>query len=342
VHSVHSDDLAVATYGQGIPIDGHPAPIPWVQFRAELLSLWAPPMCAKSTACKMRQVLGELDHLAVDTTADLTPLLVSRYIAMRPPNQSAYTLHAVLRVVRVICSYAQKAGYLRVSPFTLRPLCRWVRLTPLEGKRHFSREETRRLLDLMAKDVRERQGWAQWRARRLQAVASTVAYTGMRKMEALHLQVKDVDLAPRVIWIRPNGKTGRLKTAASEAPVPIPLALVPILTEWLAHRMDAPFGFVIPEECPWLIPTCNRRSPWTSGQPGGKALDRLKAVAKRAGVEDMTFLALRHGWATHAEFWGYGANLTQRVLRHTNTRTQLGYRHADLPNIVERTAGFDF
>jgi integrase len=246
-------------------------------------------------------------------------------------------------VIRSICSYAETAGYVRCSPFRLRKLSKWVRVAPLEGKRHFSREEIRRVLDLMAKDVAGRAGWSQWRARRLQAVTAIVAYTGMRKMEALQLQVGDVDLAARVIWIRPHGKTGRLKTAASEAPVPIVQALVPILTEWLAHRMDAPFGFPIPDTCPWLIPTLNRRSAWTSGQPGGKALDRLKLVAKRAGVEDVTFLALRHGWATHAEFFGYGEALIQRVLRHTSTRTaKKHYRHADLPNLIERTAGFDF
>jgi integrase len=102
-------------------------------------------------------------------------------------------------------------------------------------------------------------------------------------------------------------------------------------------------AFPLPEVCPWLIPTVNRKSPWTSGQPGGKALDRLRAVGKRAGLEGLTFQALRHGWATHAEYFGYGSALIQRVLRHTSIRTsEKHYRHADVPNLVERTAGFDF
>jgi integrase len=325
-----------------MPTDQTTTPIPWPVYRAELVALYAPPMCAKATAAKMRAVLRELDALGVQSTADLTPVLVSRYIAARLPDQSPYTLNSLLTVVRTICSYAEMSGYLRCSPFRLRKLSRWVRLTPLSGKRHFSREEIRKVLDLIAADIKAREGWAQWRSRRLQAATAIVAYTGMRKMEALQLQVGDVDLVARVIWIRPHGKGGRLKTTASEAPVPIVQALVPILTSWLAHRMDEPHDFPCPDECPWLIPTVNRRSPWTSGQPGGKALDRLRAVAQRAGVEGLTFQALRHGWATHAEYFGYGPALIQRVLRHTSMRTQKGYRHADLPNIIERTAGFDF
>jgi integrase len=298
-------------------------------------------MAAKATLAKMKQVLREVEATGAATTLDLTATMVARFIAARPPDQSAWTTHSLLAALRAICTYAEMRGYVLGNPFRLRKLSRWVRLTPMAGKRHFERAEIRRVLDLMTKDVEERKGWKQWRSRRILAVTSLVAYTGIRKMEALRMQVGDLDLPNRAIWIRPHGKS--LKTAASEAKIPSPNALVPYLESWLEHRLDCPVGFELPRECPWLIPTVDRRSPWVSGQPGGKALDRLKAVALKAGVADMTFLALRHSWATHAEYFGLGPAEISRVLRHTTTRTaEEHYRHFSGPNLLERTAGFDF
>lgn len=316
------------------------APIPWAQFRAELEAMYQPPMVAKTTRAKMVQVLRELEALEVKSTADLTTTLIARFVAARPADQSAYTLHAVLAVVRTICTYAETAGYLRVNPFRLRKLSKWVRLPMLEGRRHLDRGEVRRILDHMAKRVEEKEGWAQWRFRRDLAVAAIIAYTGMRKNECLAMHVSDVDMGNRILWVRPHSRA--LKTRASEAPLPIAPALVPILESWLANRLAAPYGFPIPKECPYLIPTCNRKAPWIHGAPGGKALDRFKAAAAAAGVEGATFQMLRRSWATHAEPL-MGAAMIARILRHTTTRTsEAHYRRADLANIRDSVKDFDF
>ena len=196
----------------------------------------------------------------------------------------------------------------------------------------------------MAQDVETTAGWSQWRARRLYALTATVAYCGLRASEALYLHAADIRLEARCIGLTDRGRDGgkAFKTNASAQPVPIPNALVPILADWLEHRLDAPADFPIPE-CPWLFPTLNRKSNWKSGVPGQKPVQRLQAVANRAGVEGMTFLSLSHSWATHAEYHGYGPALIQRVLRHTTEKTaELWYRHADVPNLVERVSGFDF
>ena len=114
----------------------------------------------------------------------------------------------------------------------------------------------------------------------------------LRKNECLRLHVADVDLAGRVIQIVARTK---LKTAAAAAPVPMPEALVPIVADWLTHRLDGPPGVVVPD-CVWLIPTINRQRPWLHGQTGTKALDRFQNAARRAGVEYATFQMLRvHG-----------------------------------------------
>jgi integrase len=320
----------------------HVTPIAWSAFRAELLALYQPPMVAQPTARKMASVIRDLERLGLETTADLTVNLVTRVIAGRPPGQSAYTLHSVLAVVRSICSYAETAGYLRCSPFRLRKLSKWVRLPTLQDKRCLSREEIRRCLDLMAKHVAERTAWSQWRSRRLLATVAIIAYTGIRKMECLQLEVDDVDLINRVIWVRPHDGR-RLKTVASEAPIPVPNGLVSYLTAWIEHRLDAPAGFPMPKECPYFIPTLDRRAPWVSGQPGGKALDRFRAVALLAGVEGATFQSLRRAWATHAEFHGLGEAMIARVLRHTTTATsKKHYRQAEITNMNASVKDIDF
>jgi len=321
-------------------------PIPFPDFRDEILRLYQPPHRAAATRRQVAQVMREIAALDVKTTADLTPALVARYVESRPPGQSPRTLHGMLRVLRSIANQAVISGVLRVSPFAARRVSSWVgRMGPPTEKKHYSREEIRRVLTLMGQDVQTTAGWSQWRARRLYALTATVAYAGLRTNEALTLHAADIRLEARYIGLTDRGRDGgyRFKTAGSEQPVPMPEALVPIVGEWLEHRLDHPADRPLPIDCPWFVPNITRTSNWNGGCPGTKPLDRLHDVARRAGVEGMTFLSLRHSWATHAEYHGYGPALIQRVLRHTTERTaEMWYRHSDVPNLVERVAGFDF
>jgi len=293
----------------------------------------------------MRSVLDLLRGLEVKTTADLTPALVARFIETRPPGQSPRTLQTLLRVLRGVCNNAVINGYLRVSPFALRRVSQWLgRIGPPTEKKHYSRDEIRRVLILMAADVEATAGWSQWRARRLYALTATVAYCGLRASEALYLHAADIRLEARFIALTDRGRDGgyRLKTPGSEQPVPIPEALVPILTDWLSHRLDHPADFEIPP-CEWLFPTLNRKSNWTGGPPGTKPVQRLRAVAERAGVIGMTLQSLRRSLATHLEHHGTGQAMITRILRHTDSRTTLTwYQQADVPNMVAALASFDF
>ena len=253
------------------------SPISMGDFRREFLALYDPPMAAKNTRDKYRQVLDLVEGLGVVSTADLVPELVARFIAGRPPGQSPFTVRGLLMSLRTICNYAEGRRYLVISPFRLRKLSRWVRVAPPAGKRHLSREEVRRILDVMRGDIGRKRGWAQWRARRLYAVTSTIAYTGLRRNEALFLWVEDVNLEHRAINLVPRGRdlpdpsapAPRLKTELAAKPVALPAALVPILADWMAHRLDHPEGFPIPpvERIPFLFPGSRRTSAWSSGAP---------------------------------------------------------------------------
>ena len=72
------------------------------------------------------------------------------------------------------------------------------------------------------------------------APTATIAYTGLRRDEALTLKAEDVSLATGLLAV--SDRTRR-KTAISAAPVPIPPELAQILATWLPIlRMKRPRG----------------------------------------------------------------------------------------------------
>jgi integrase len=291
----------------------------------------------------MRRTLELVTALGPRTTADLTTALIARFVAGLGPELSSWTVKAHLSRVRTLCGLAEGARRLDISPFRLRKLSRWIRTTPPQGRRHYSREDIRTVLDSMRRDCEVKRGWPQWRCRRLYCLTALVAYTGLRRDEALRLELADLDLVGRVIRLVPRGRT--LKTAAAAQPVPMPEALVPILAAWLEHRLDCPADYSIPpaDRIPWLFPGARRRGPWVGGNPQTRAAGVLRAAASRAGVEGMTFQSLRRSWAVHAEAWGLGGALIQRVLRHTSSRTtELWYRAADAANLADAVRSIEF
>jgi integrase len=106
--------------------------------------------------------------------------------------------------------------------------------------------------------------------------------------------------------------------------------------------MDHPVDFLVPLNCPWLFPNLNRRGPWRDGAVGTKPVQRLQAVAQRAGVPGMTFKSLRASWATRAESAGYSGLIIQRVLRHTSPSTSAWYRGHDIEALTRTVADFDY
>lgn len=352
-----------------LPTDG-PAggAIPLAEFRERVLALYAPPLRARKTLGKMTQVLNDLCAMeGLATTADLTTSAVARFVASRPAGEHPNTTYGLLSYLRAACAIAEGEGWVRVSPFRTRR--RWTRRVAPTPPAHHSREDLARVLDLARADVAEKSGWARWRARRTLCLLATVAFTGIRRNEALYLRVEVLDLGRRILLI--NARVGnRLKTEAAAAPVPIPDALAPTLAGWLEHRGDPPAapdgglpswlhvagvkppGVIrsggpadgdTPQDVAWLFPNCYGTGPWTGGSPGFKPLDRLKALGRRAGLKaPLTFQSLRHSWATHAETWGLNDAQIQRVLRHTNLRTQWHYRHADLANLRSAVGSIDF
>jgi integrase len=318
-------------------------PIPFADFAAELMRLYEPPLRALKTRDKMRFLLRIVADLVgpEGSTTDLTPELVAFFIRERPAGESSITTHTLVSYLRTACNYARSRGYVHATPFDFRR--KWVSRHIEPRKRHHALEDIARVLATMKAEVGDREGWARWRSRRLHAAACTVAYTGMRAMEAIFLRLDDVILADRMILILPH-KARLLKTEGSAQPVPIPPELAEVLEGWMAHRGDPLAALPGPAaDCPFLFPNVTFTNAWSGGRQGHKAVDAMKAAGSRAGVEGFTFHSLRHSYATHAESaWGLSPATIQRVLRHTSLSTQTHYRHADAENLLRAVGDVNF
>jgi integrase len=321
------------------PLPGGMNPVPWSEFTAELLSLYHISMRAQATRKAMIQAVASLTALGVTSTADLTTGLIGRWVEAQNQTLSPNTMKARLRYICRLCTYAFEQGYTSISVFKVAPLRTWVRGTPIGPRKFHSREEISRVLAEMKRQVDTSEGWIRWRAHRLYTLTCTIACLGLRANEAYRLYAADVDLSNRVLHLVARSK--RLKTANSQATLPLPPWLVPRLEDWARHRMDHPTGFSIDPDCPWFFPATRRRACWSSGAPGCKPLDRMKAVALSVGVPGFTPLSLRHSAATNLTALGAGPNLVRLLLRHTNNQTQSWYVHSSLHILregIERVA----
>jgi integrase len=317
-------------------------PLLWSDFTRQIDELYGAGMREPATRKQMLSVLRSLEPMGVQTTADLTPGLIARFITARSAEVNPRTVHGLLLRIQAACSLAESMNALAVNPFRVRKMRQWIRSGRPVVKNHHTREEIGRVLALMRADVDTREGWAQWKARRLLALTTLVCMTGARRDEACFAWVCDVDLDARVFWIRP--RHGRvLKTEESESPVPLPAAAIAPLRDWVEHRLDRPPGFAIPESVPWLFPNLRLSNAWYSGQHGARPIERLQALAKRAGVENATFQSLRRSLACHLEGHGLGQALITRCLRHTSERTtREHYQASDIPNLVTAVEAFEY
>lgn len=286
-------------------------PIPYVLFRERVLALYTPPLRARSTHAAMRRALDLLGRVeGVTSTADLTTETLARYVASRADGNTNTTI-SQLRALKAACNLAVAEGWLDRNPcasrmFRLRP-------SPPIRRTHFAVEEIGRLLEHLEASHLD------WKGGRLHALVATVAYTGLRKREALYLQVPDVDLGRGLLVVVARAGN-RLKTQASARVVPIPPELETVLRGWLPRCHTI-----------WVFPNLRGTGPWTGGPPGYKPLDQLQAAGRRVGIEGLTLHALRHTLATHlAGRWGLSVEQIRQILGHSDSRTTLDhYIHRD-------------
>jgi integrase len=294
------------------------APIPFPQFIDGIIRVYAVSHAPRTTA-KMLRILKSVQAIpGVDTTADLTTETVARFVAARMATTICVnTVIGDLSYVAAACTMAVEEGWLDRPPRFRRVRPRAA--SPKNPRAH-SIADVRRLLELLESRA------STWSGARLHAVAAAVAYTGMRRDEALTLQQSDVNVSTGLITIVARR---RLKTAASAAPVPIPPELRPILHTWLPKT-----------GCAWCFPGVRLRGPWLGGANGTRACDQIRRAGLELGIEGLTLLSLRHTFATHCRRqWGLSSLELADVLRHTSPATQRWYVHG--PELAALVASVD-
>lgn len=286
-------------------------PISLVEFLAELELIYAPPIRKPATLRQVRQVVREFAALpGVASTGDLNGRAVALWIASRP-DRSAATIEAHLRCLSAVSSYAVHRGWLDSNPLAFRGPSKWVRRDsrPIRRPRPGSRtpEEVGAVLERA--DLEAVRGW---RWRRTRALVYLYAFLGLRRDEALHLRVGDVDAAERRLRLRAHPEDGWTpKTLVSAADLPLPPVLAGVLAGWL-----------IEADSPWVFPADDRGGPWRYGPT---PLQAVRALGERAGVRGLSIASFRKTIGTYGKAWGFGPLEVKGLLRHSNLDTQAWY-----------------
>lgn len=301
----------------------------WALLRAEILSLYEPPLRAAATYREVRQALDEFGSVpGVRRATDLSPPHIAAWIRLHPDRSPARAA-SLLRCLSAIATYAVQAGHLKRDPFDFRSPSQWVRLDarPATARPvHRSAAEIGRLLELL--DIEAGEG--SWKSGRLQALGYTYAFTGVRKMEALTLQHQDIDLTGRTLAIRPK-PDWRPKTLRSAARLPLAPPLADVLNRWLPRT-----------GCQWVFPGRRLVGPWTGGPAGRKAIDEIRRAGERAGIEGLTILGFRKSLGTLAKSWGISQLELKALLRHTSVETQHYYDEEDAELLRAAAAKIQF
>jgi integrase len=224
--------------------------------------------------------------------------LVEWHRKQRAADASLWTIRARWMAVRGVFAYAARHGMIAVSPADkLLP-----RERPGAGEprqRFLSRDEMDSLL--------EHAGTAH-------AAIATALFSGMRVMEVLALAWGDIDFSDGAIRVRfqlsRQGKRVPLKTKAAKRDIVLMEALGKLLRR---RRLAEPFS----TDTDFIFQSSTARGPMTY-----KGLLKLFHKARDgAGLQDVTFHALRHTFASILIAQGRDVQFVSRQLGHTKTST---------------------
>lgn len=245
--------------------------------------------------------------------APLTAVGATRILEFRAKLQGAglapRTVNLVLALVRAILRFAVANGHIAASPTDrlgrgklMLAIERGKLSPPIEHP-----EDVGRLLGTLRKIGAEQN------RPDLHPLFALLAYTGLRRGEALGLRWSDVDLERRMITVR-RSYGGQTKSSKHRT-VPLPTALVSILK---AYRLAEP----------WKGELCfpNERGEMVS--PNAKLEAVLHKALERTKLSRIRVHDLRHVFASHFVMGGGDIFTLQRILGHSTPQlTSDTYAH---------------
>lgn len=149
---------------------------------------------------------------------------------------------------------------------------------------------------------------------RYRVCLSTIYACGLRLLEGVRLQVKDIDGDRKLVHVT-QGKGNK------DRYVPLPDACLGMLRQhWLTHRHPV-----------WLFPSPRYATsrPLTSQPMNETGVQRaFRAALQESGVQkEATVHTLRHSYATHLLKAGLNLRIIQSYLGHTSPTTTALYTH---------------
>jgi integrase/recombinase XerD len=150
---------------------------------------------------------------------------------------------------------------------------------------------------------------------RYRVCLTTIYACGLRLLEGVHLQVKDIDGERQLLHIC-QGKGGK------DRYVPLPSACLKMLRgHWLTHRNPL-----------WLFPSSFEDANQPMNESGVQRA--FSAAARQSGIhKKATVHTLRHSYATHLLEAGVNLRIIQGYLGHASPATTAIYTH--LTSITE-------
>jgi integrase/recombinase XerD len=152
------------------------------------------------------------------------------------------------------------------------------------------------------------------------ALLMTIYATGVRRSEAAHLRVNDIDSARMTITVRGKGQKDRL--------VMLSPVLLQTLRQYWRHNK--------PKQ--WLFPGKNRDQPITDND----VFAVFQNAVRRAGItKKVSPHSLRHSFATHLLESGTDLRTIQILLGHRSLKTTARYLHVSQQHVRTTASPLD-
>jgi len=211
---------------------------------------------------------------------------------------SARTVNLCLALVRSILNFAVANGHITASPVSrlgrgrfMLPLEKVKMAPPIEKP-----EDVGRLL-VALRDLGDK-----YQRRELHPFFATLAYTGIRRGEALGLRWSDVDFERRILTVR-HSYDGPTKSSKHRT-VPMPSPLVAVLRAW---KLAEPWGGTL----------CFPNAEGATYSRNAKLEAFLHEALGMVGLPRIRVHDLRHVFASHFVMAGGDIFAVQRILGHS-------------------------